>query len=198
VFFEFLWFDKLCGSKTMDGSIGERVRSLRTGKGMTLGELGEKVRLSASYLSQIERDRTIPSLNTLMNIARALEVEPRYFFDSDNQSTLVLRAGQARQPETVTAAMICDRISPEDESNNLKVYRVCIQPHSPPQVIDPLRGEGLCFVLSGELTIRVGDEQYRLKAGDSIHYDGLLLHSWSNPGDGLCELIWSQARSLHK
>jgi transcriptional regulator with XRE-family HTH domain len=177
----------------MERSIGERLKSLRREQRMTLAELGEKVNLSTGYLSQIERDRTTPSLNTLMNIARVLNVEPRYFFDLGEEAVLVLRAGLAPQPEVIHPTMLHFLLSPQAADNSLHVYRVEIQPHSPPQEFVPYSGEQLCFVLSGELTIVVGDETYLLKAGDSIHYDALLLHSWANYGGQPCIMIWGQA-----
>jgi len=177
----------------MKGSIGERVKSLRTEKGMTLAALGEKVSLSTSYLSQIERDRTNPSLTTLMNIARILDVDPRYFFESGDDTTLVKRANQSCQPEILNSGMVCYPLSPLDASNSLHVYRVVILPNSPPQDFDTYSGEEMCFILLGELTVVAGDETYVLNAGDSIHYDTLLPHSWSTRGDQKCELIWSRA-----
>jgi len=178
---------------TMESSIGERMKALRMERAMTLADLGGKVSLSTSYLSQIERDRINPSLTTLMSIARALNVEPRYFFESGADTTLVLRAGQACQPEILDSGMVRHPLSPADANNTLQVYRVVIQPHSLPQEFDPYRGEEMCFVLSGELTVVAADETYVLKAGDSIHYDALLLRNWSNEGDQPCEMIWSRA-----
>jgi transcriptional regulator with XRE-family HTH domain len=177
----------------MKGSIGERVKFLRTEKGMTLAVLGDKVNLSTSYLSQIERDRTNPSLTTLMNIAKVLNVEPRYFFESGDNNTLVLRTDQASQPEILGPAMVRYPLSPKDSDNTLQVCRVVIQPHSPLEEFGLYSGEEMCFVLSGELTVVVGDETHVLKAGDSIHYDALLLHNWFNQSDQPCELIWSRA-----
>jgi transcriptional regulator with XRE-family HTH domain len=177
----------------MESSIGERMKALRIERAMTLADLAGKVNLSTSYLSQIERDRTNPSLTTLMSIAKALNVKPRYFFESGADTTLVLRAGQACQPEILDSGMVRHPLSPADANNTLQVYRVVIQPHSLPQEFDPYSGEGMCFVLSGELTVVAADETYVLKAGDSIHYDALLLRNWSNPGDQPCEMIWSRA-----
>jgi uncharacterized cupin superfamily protein len=51
----------------------------------------------------------------------------------------------------------------------------------------------MCFVLSGELVVAAGDEIHLLRAGDSIHYDALLPHSWCSQGEQTCEVIWSQA-----
>ena len=177
----------------MENSIGKRVKTLRIDRRMTLAELGEKANLSTSYLSQIERDRTNPSLTTLMNIAKSLDVEPRYFFESGDETTLVLQDGQDRQPGILSPEMVYFTLSPEDSGSKLRVYRVVIQPHSQLQEFDPYSGEEMCFVLSGQLTVVVGDETHVLKAGDSIHYDALLLHDWSNQGDQPCELIWSRA-----
>lgn len=177
----------------MENSIGKRVKTLRIDRHMTLAELGEKANLSTSYLSQIERDRTNPSLTTLMNIAKSLNVEPRYFFESGDDTTLVLHDGRGRQPKIFSPEMVYFPLSPEDSGNKLQVYRVVIQPCSPLQEFDPYSGEEMCFVLSGQLTVVVGDETHVLEAGDSIHYDALLLHNWSNQGDQPCELIWSRA-----
>ena len=177
----------------MKGSIGERVKFLRTEKGMTLVGLGDKINLSTSYLSQIERDRTNPSLTTLMNIARALNVDPRYFFESGDDTTLVIRAGQVCPPKIINSEMVRYSLSSTDSSDTLQVYRIVIQPHSPPQEFETFSGEEMCYLLSGELIIVAGDETHVLKAGDSIHYDALLPHSWSARGDHNCELIWSRA-----
>jgi transcriptional regulator with XRE-family HTH domain len=177
----------------MENSIGERVKSLRIERGMTLVELGEQVNLSASYLSQIERDRLTPSLTTLMEIAEALDVEPRYFFDSGGDSPLVRRAGQDIRPNLSRRGMVCYALSAEDVHNTLHVYRVELQPHHGTHEFEPYAGEEMCFVLSGELTVKVGEEIHSLSVGDSIHYDALLAHGWLCEGEQPCVFIWSRA-----
>jgi transcriptional regulator with XRE-family HTH domain len=177
----------------MESSIGERVKSLRIDQGLTLAELGARVGLSTSYLSQIERDRTQPSLTTLVNIAKALNVEPRHFFETGENSTLIVQAGQTRPVQHLNPATVCYPLTPEDATSNLGVYRVVIQPGSQPYQCSPYSGEEMCFVLKGELTVAAGGETHTLKAGDSIHYDALLLHGWSNQAKQPCEFIWSRA-----
>jgi transcriptional regulator with XRE-family HTH domain len=177
----------------MEYSIGERVRSLRINQGLTLAELGAMVNLSTSYLSQIERDRTQPSLTTLVNIAKALNVEPRHFFETGENSTLIVQAGQTHPVEHLSPETACYPLTPEDATSNLRVYRVVIQPGSQPYQCSPYSGEEMCFVLKGALTVVAGDETHTLKAGDSIHYDALFLHGWSNQATQPCEFIWSRA-----
>ncbi len=54
--------------------LNERMKELRNERQLTLKELAELSELSVSYLSDIERGRTVPTLNTLETIATALNV----------------------------------------------------------------------------------------------------------------------------
>lgn len=52
----------------------DKLRELRTGRDLTLKNLAETTGLSVSYLSDIERGRTNPSLKTVEALADALDV----------------------------------------------------------------------------------------------------------------------------
>ena len=51
-----------------------RIRELRQNNGLTLKEVSEITDLSVSYLSDIERGRTVPSLSTLTKLSEAFEI----------------------------------------------------------------------------------------------------------------------------
>lgn len=55
-------------------TLQQRLRELRSGQNLTLKELGERAGLSVSYLSDIERGRTTPTLGTLETLAIALNM----------------------------------------------------------------------------------------------------------------------------
>jgi transcriptional regulator with XRE-family HTH domain len=176
-------------------SIGERIKSLRTEQGMTLAGLGEKVNLSVSYLSQIERDKTTPSLSTLMDIAKVLNVGLRHFFETEAEAAYVVRADKGQDGLAPDSPIAHLRLTPELGSSRIEAYRVILQPHASSEQLDLFSGEEFGFVLTGELTIGVGDEQFVLAAGDSIHYDAFQPHGWSNAGDEPCVVIWGRAAS---
>jgi transcriptional regulator with XRE-family HTH domain len=163
---------------------------------MTLTELGEKVSLSASHLSQIERDKTAPSLSTLIGIARALNVGPRYFFETEVDAAYIQRADIGQDNPAPNRRIECLRLTPQIVSSKLVVYRVILQPHTSPEQLELFSGEEFGFVLTGELTITVGDEQFVLDACDSIHYDAFQPRYWSNERDEPCVVIWGRAASL--
>ena len=171
-------------------SLGKRLRALRKEHGLTLTQLGQQVGLSASYLSQIERTVTMPSLARLTTIARALDVEVRYFFEDDVSSPCVVKLNQGKRLSG-TADTIMELLSADPSDKEIQPYRLVCQPGAsrdrPP--IHP--GEEVGFVLKGQLTVTVGEETFILEAGDSIHYQTLQPHSWRNEGDKECIAIWA-------
>lgn len=55
-------------------TVGQRVREKRSERKLTLKQMAEKTGLSLTYLSDVERDRTRPSVKTLMRIAEAFGI----------------------------------------------------------------------------------------------------------------------------
>lgn len=160
---------------------------------MTLAELGDKAKLSTSYLSQVERDKTTPSLSTLADIAAALNVRLRHFFETEAELASVVRADSARDGLVPEGQMACLRLTPEIGNSKLETYRVALKPHSTSEQLPILAAEEFVFVVAGELTVCAGGESFMLTPGDSIHYDAKQPHYWSNDGDEPCSVIWSRA-----
>jgi predicted transcriptional regulator/transcriptional regulator with XRE-family HTH domain len=72
---------------------GERLRRLRTGRGMTQVALATLLRLSPSYLNQIERDQRPLPREVMNRLCEALEVRPGYFAETDE----LRRVGDLRE-----------------------------------------------------------------------------------------------------
>jgi transcriptional regulator with XRE-family HTH domain len=64
--------------------IGERLQILRKQKGLSQGDIRQRTGLFRSYISRVENGHTVPSVETLEKMARALEV-PLYqlFYDGE-------------------------------------------------------------------------------------------------------------------
>src|ERR1700712_676277 len=65
--------------------IGERIKYLRQKKSMGLVELGRHTGLSASFLSQLETGRVVPTLRNLARIAMVFSKDLSYFFEPEPQ-----------------------------------------------------------------------------------------------------------------
>jgi transcriptional regulator with XRE-family HTH domain len=171
-------------------NLGKRLRALRNEQGLTLVQLGQQVGLSASYLSQIERGVTMPSLARLTTIARALDVEVRYFFEDNVSSPCVVKLNQGKRL-TGPADAILELLSADPSDKEIQPYRLVCQPGASRDQPPTYPGEECGFVLKGQLTVTVGEETFVLKAGDSIHYQTLQPHSWRNEGDEECIVVWA-------
>lgn len=66
---------------TLQALFGRRIRSLRKERGLTQEELAEATRLSAEYISRVERGLASPSFKIIARLADTLGVTPGVFFD---------------------------------------------------------------------------------------------------------------------
>jgi transcriptional regulator with XRE-family HTH domain len=65
--------------------IGTSIRAFRLQKGLSQGDIEKKTGLLRCYLSRVENGHTVPSLDTLSKIARALDLPITHFFADDSQ-----------------------------------------------------------------------------------------------------------------
>ncbi len=69
--------------------IGNRLRELREAKKLSQGDIEKRTGLVRPYISRVEHNHTVPTINTLEKMARALEV-PMYqlFYDGEEPPKL--------------------------------------------------------------------------------------------------------------
>ena len=65
----------MMNNEKLKRNIGQAIRYYRKKKGLSQYKLAELTNLSTSYISEIETAKKIPSMETLINIANALEVD---------------------------------------------------------------------------------------------------------------------------
>lgn len=84
--------------------IGQRVRSLRRKQQLSLGDIEKRVGLMRTYVSRVERGRTVPSLDTLEKLAFALRLPMYRFFCSGHRPNGNGMRHFRRRPRTVMSA----------------------------------------------------------------------------------------------
>ena len=69
--------------------IGDRLRELREGKNLSQGDIEKRTGLLRCYISRVENGHTVPAIETLEKLARALEI-PLYqlFYDGEEPPKL--------------------------------------------------------------------------------------------------------------
>lgn len=77
--------------------LGEKIRELRKEKKMSIEQLSKVSGLSTGLISQMERDITVPSVTSLWEVAKALDVPMNYFFDEYDKDTLIVRKNERKK-----------------------------------------------------------------------------------------------------
>ena len=89
-------------------TLGDKIRIRREEKGWTLKRLGEQVGLSDSYLSEIERGRIDPSVDTLRRLAEALDLPVPLLFASPDPRSLGTKIRDLRESLGLTQARLAE------------------------------------------------------------------------------------------
>lgn len=174
--------------------IGLRIRSRRKELGFTIRELARRTGLSASFISQVEHNKTKVSLDSLRQISEQLEISIHYFFsdplpeksyqaavtpcEDEGEPTNMLdyspvvRAG-CRPRLYLPDSGVNYELLVKDLTRNMEPVFGRLSPGTG-NVARRLRKptEEFIFVLVGKLLIGIGEEEYILNAGDSIYFEG--------------------------
>ncbi len=168
---------------TGPSGLGERVRQRRQQLGLSLQELAERTALTASFLSQVERGVTEPSISSLRRIAQAMGVPVFYFLLEEGTPAPVVRRDRRRVLKLPGGEARWELLSPPDPHLQLEVVLTRLPPgEASGDEFTTHPGEECFVVLEGEMEIAVADEVYRLSEGDAIHIRSSIPHWIRNPG----------------
>ena len=179
--------------------LGARIKELRTEKGLSLKDMAEEVNVSASLLSQIERNLANPSLNTLRAIANYLDVPMFSFFEAteDPRTTVVRYDDRIRiingKSNSKELQQGYDLLSPDMKG----IIQMCEMSLGPNQYsaekFNVHRAEevAVCTEESIELILEKGS--VTLNKGDSVRIAAGTPHRWKNPTDKNCAIIFAMS-----
>jgi transcriptional regulator with XRE-family HTH domain len=168
--------------------IGERIRRLRLKKSMGLVELGKHTGLSASFLSQLETGRVVPTLRNLARIAMVFSKDLSYFFETEPRAIFRIhrRKERVRLPQTGVDSptyffeslgyLVPDR----DMDPYFAEFQLLTEGMTPKAHMHP--GFEFLYLLEGELELRHGDQANTLEAGDAVYFDASTPHSYQCVG----------------
>jgi transcriptional regulator with XRE-family HTH domain len=168
--------------------IGERIKRLRLKKSMGLVEMGKHTGLSASFLSQLETGRVVPTLRNLARIAMVFSKDLSYFFDPEPHTLFRVhrKNERVRLPQTGVSDptyffeslgyLVPDRTLDPYLAEFVPLKQtVEVRSHVHP-------GFEFLYLLSGAMEIRHGAQAYVLEPGDSVYFDASTPHSYRCAG----------------
>lgn len=178
-------------------SIGQKIRDLRNEKGMTLGVLAEKIKVSPSLISQLERGGVNPSISLLKQIADAFlaplssllgeeEVSPGeipHVMKEKERKTLTTEGGVKFVLLSGNYDLGCEFIYnewPPGSSTGKEKY--------------VHEGVESGLLLEGALEVELEDRACQLKPGDSITFRSDIPHRLNNKGKKFAKGVWVNSK----
>lgn len=173
-------------------TLGADLRALRKSRGLTLSELAGTLGRSVGWLSQVERDKSEPSITDLRHIAATLDVSVSMLFrhaaaPADEAGYIVRKT--ARRPIGSSVAGLVEELLSPDLTDDFEMVHSTFAPHSEitEAVSRPTQEVG--YLLQGKLDLEIAGKGHTIHPGDSFRVRGEAFR-WSNPYDVPALAIW--------
>ena len=166
--------------------VGEKIKSLRETKEISIAELAERTGLAEEQINRIENNVDIPSLAPLIKIARALGVRLGTFLDDQDEMGAVVYHKDEETKETISFSN--NAMDTRTHMRYLSLAKSKSDRHMEPFIVDieatndteyslsSHEGEEFIYVMEGVVEVSHGKKIHVIKAGDSIYYDSIVPH----------------------
>jgi len=166
--------------------IGGKIKELRLKKGFTLKDLSTLTGLSKPLISQIENNRVVPPVATLLKLARALDVGLGFFFqESESRDRVVItrkteRRSIARPHHRKTGVGYSyQSLEVKRTEKHMEPFWVTFDLNVPEEMVFySHEGEEFVYLFEGELEFRTRDQNFVLQEGDCLYFDSEIPHAF--------------------
>ena len=178
----------------MKYKFGDKIRSVRERRSLTLRDVAEKAGVSESLVSQIERNRVSPAIDTLLALADALEMDLEYLFaDLKKDRALKIVRKRERSSFKTKPGILYERLAQMEEQggDGIEAYVITIEPGAETGNAEYGHpGWELGVVESGQAELTVGNRTHILKSGDSVSFKADSPHILVNSGSTPLRMFW--------
>lgn len=166
-----------------EAEVGRRLRQLRARRSLSLRALADLSGLNVNTLSLIENSKTSPSVSTLQQLARSLQVPITAFFETDLAPRPVVFTPANQRPVAQFGNTRMQNLARDHSTGSLQSFVVILQPEETSgETLIVHTGHEFVFGLAGSVQYRVADENYTLGPGDALAFEAHLPHCWKNYG----------------
>lgn len=173
--------------------IGKRVKELRKARNMSLSELAKLSGVQIATLSRIENLKMIGTLESHINIAKALGIDITRFYqditakqaaakpEPDTKATETFSYNDKASYEILTSSVLSKKMMPV-------VLKIEPGGKTNPEE-NPSGAEKFIFVLEGAVQAHVGEKTYSLSKHNTLYFDASIKHFFVNSGKGVTRVI---------
>ena len=168
-----------------------RLKDARRDKRLSLDAVAKLSGVSRSMVSQIERGESSPTISTLWNLTKALQVDFAGLLEDDHAGRVeILRSGDVPAIDNHGTGCSIRILSPPEEAGRHEVYDLQFKQDG---VLDSLpHAQGArehLTVIAGHLTVTSGNAVEQLSNGDTARYAADVAHKISADGPARAFLV---------
>jgi transcriptional regulator with XRE-family HTH domain len=169
--------------------IGERIRNLRQLSNLTQEELAERANLTKGFISQIERDLTSISLDSLIQILGALDENISDFFQETTQEQIIYREKDRVGIEKERIHKF-ELLVPGSTNRRVEPILLTLRKGESTSKEKPHEGEEFGYILRGRVNLRFGREILKLKKGECFYLSAEKEHWLHNTSSKEAVILW--------
>jgi transcriptional regulator with XRE-family HTH domain len=181
----------------MEDKIPARLKQLRIQQKLTLQQLAEKAGCTKSYISQLEKGTSAPSVSMLGRLAEALQIPVADLIRDEGREDMGnwhLREADRRTinyPDgKVTSQLLTKGVFQKKMQPLLSVIEPGGMLNETGKMSHPKGAEEFVLVMKGEIEFEIGSKSVSLQQGDTLYFDGDLPHRWSNTSQETAEVLF--------
>jgi transcriptional regulator with XRE-family HTH domain len=170
--------------------VGERLRILRTERGLSQRALALLANISPNSVGLIERDEISPSVATLQNLATAMHVRVSYFFEDESSEKSIIHIKASQRSAVDSQGVRIESTGSRIRAQEVEPFVVHLAPHTGSgerQVVHS--GHEVVYCLKGRMEYLIDGTSYQIEKGDFLLFEANLPHLWRNPFDEPVEFI---------
>ena len=169
-------------------TISNRIKEIRQARKITTEKLAKSANVSKGLISQIENNRTVPSLPVLISILQALNVDLNEFFKDisyDKKDTKRIEFKKAAEYQTFekeyAKGFSYHRIFTRTILNNTVDFVLFkLQKGARRKKMISTESFEFDYMIQGEVEYQIADETYLFKEGESMFLDSRIEHRVAN------------------
>lgn len=170
-----------------DRLIGARVKARRVAAGLSLEALAARSGVSRAAISRIERGEASPTAQLLGRLCSGLGIDLGWLFQAESEAPqpLARRAGQPVWTDP-QSGYTRRNLTPAGATSPVRMIEVTLPPGARVVFEVPTLErivDQQIYLLEGELVRTLGEESWRLAAGDCLHLRLTTGSTFHNPGD---------------
>lgn len=170
-------------------ALGQKIKTLREKKGMSLEAMSQMTGFDVETLAKIEKNEIQPQLGTVIKLSKALDSAlGRLVSGQGDRLYTITRKGERKSTQRSTSSKSGGQklytyksLAPEVKGRHMEPLVVQLEEY-PDQDVSIHEGEEFIFVLDGTVLLKIGEESFELEPGDSAYYLSTTAHLLSARG----------------